>query len=341
MSNASANDRSRAFTLVELLVVIAIIGILVALLLPAVQAAREAARRTQCANNFKQIGVAMLNYESNFSQLPFGYVDCDADNPNEHYWRGHTVWVQVLPFLEQASVEQQYDYDLRNTDAPNKPVTSAPIAAFICPSDNARGRVLANDDNPARIRLSRSNYVFSMGSETMLPDNDGCHLVRCNLGACDPYPSADQLRTDGAFSIALGRQFAHFRDGTSHTALASELIAGVDDLKHNSHRWDVRGAWAYHLMGASSYTHLYTPNTSVGDLLLGGVNCVDHPEQGLPCKDEAPDWNEQFASARSRHPGGVQLLLADGHVTFTSETIDHTLWKSLGTLAGNEVVSPP
>ena len=333
--------RRNAFTLVELLVVIAIIGILIALLLPAVQAAREAARRMQCANNFKQIGVAMLNYESNFGQLPIGYVGCDADNQNMHPWRGHTAWVQLLSYLEQGAVQDRYDFDLRNTDAPNKAATSVQIPVFHCPSDNARGRLLANDIIADKSRLSRSNYVYCMGSEGMLDDDEGHHLVTCSSG----YPSMKNLNNDGAFRVAAGKRLAHFRDGTSNTALASELNAGREDVReHGSEAaagiWDPRGSWAYHIMGAASYTHRYTPNSSIGDLLHGGINCDSRPNENLPC-ESGGWWEDTYATARSRHPGGVQLLFADGHVTFIGDSIDQGLWRAIGTIASSEVVTLP
>ncbi len=328
---------ARGFTLVELLVVIAIIGILIALLLPAVQAAREAARRTQCANHLKQIGLAMHNYAAQLNQLPIGYVGCGANRTDAHEWLGHTAWVQILPFLELGNLQREYDFDLRNVDAVNQPVISATIPVYLCPTDSARGRTAFNS-NPASLapyRFSRSNYGLAMGNHTMLNENGPCHLVRCRQSGCVPYPTPENLANNGAFRIGVGLQLAHFRDGTSNTALASELIAGTADLKASGQSWDIRGLWAHPVMGASSYTHRITPNGAMGDLLLAGsANCADQPQQGLPCQDASPEWDQTYASARSRHPGGVQVLFADGHLSFVSESIDAKSWAAMGTVAG-------
>jgi len=328
------------FTLVELLVVITIIGILIALLLPAVQAAREAARRAQCANNLKQIALAMHNYHTSHREFPMGYVDCGAITPGTGSLNanGHTAFAQILSFLEQGNVASEYNYDERNNSPANKDIVGARIPVYNCPSDNSAGRTAVHTRHPSL--YSRSNYVFSMGSDTMLRNNRGHHLVVC------PYPSSlndHDLGTDGAFQFKYGRRISEFRDGTSNTALLSEVLSGHAgpwdvSLPSSQRLWDIRGVWAYHLIGASGYTHRESPNSSVGDVLLGSQNCADFP--GGPCDESAAaDWDECFASARSRHPGGVQVALADGHVTFYSDTVELLVWRAVSTIAGGEPTS--
>ena len=328
-----------AFTLVELLVVIAIIGILVALLLPAVQAAREAARRLQCANNLKQVGLAMLNYESQHKVFPIGYVDLPMlSQPGAGTgWPGTTALAQLLPFIEQSTVADLYRYDVRNLNAANSPATSAAIPVYQCPSDDAAGRRAQHNIN--HVGWSRSNVVFCMGSNTMAADTAGLRVPHtANRASMD-------LTTDGAFQMGASRAMAQFRDGASNTALLSEVLAGKVEVFGNPDRlWDVRGLWAWHMVGSSSYTHRNTPNSSAGDALWANpgqdIECV--PEPNMPCDNTHGTAFDRFhAAARSRHPGGVNVAFADGHVQFVSDTVDRTVWQAISTIAGGEVVQLP
>ena len=327
-------NKRHAFTLVELLVVIAIIAILIALLLPAVQAAREAARRAQCGNNLKQNSLAMLNYHEAFGMFPMGFVDCGSRIES---WGGHTAWAQVLPFLEQGNVFDNYNYDVRNSSIENQDIISSRVPVYACPSDDSNQRFAVHNRYPSI--YARSNYVVCMGSDTMLFNNLGNHLVMC------PYPASltdDHLDNDGAFRIGRGRRMRDFLDGTSNTALISEVIAGKDDLwdigvGRSERVWDIRGAWAYHIMGAAAYTHRESPNSSVPDVMFGD-HCADF--DGGPCDETSSDWDDAYASARSRHPGGVQVAHTDGHVTFISETVDFFAWRAIATIRTGETVSP-
>ena len=328
------------FTLVELLVVIAIIAILIALLLPAVQAAREAARRAQCANNLKQIALAAHNYHSTHGRFPMAYVDCGTHSVwnNSIGWLGTTAFAQILPFLEQINVSDNYDYGERMNNPANKDIVGSQIPVYTCPSDDAKGRFAVHTRYPTL--YARSNYVGCMGSNTMLLDNRGVHLVAC------PYPAHlkdKHLDSDGAFRIRYGRRTAEFLDGTSTTALFSEVLSGQAGpwdiaMSYNQRLWDIRGVWAYCLMGASSYTHRETPNSSVGDVMFGGQNCESF--DGAPCSQVSADWDETFASARSRHPGGVQVAFTDGHVAFYQDAVDYQLWQAISTIATGEPVQP-
>ena len=301
--------KSRAFTLVELLVVIAIIGILVALLLPAVQAAREAARRTQCTNNLKQIGLAILNYDHANRTLPIGMNFAGAQV------KGHSAFAALLPFLEETALYDRYDFKLRIYDAPNRQVGSEQPVVFVCPSGDASGRKLIH--NP----FARSNYAVCFGSNTT-------------------GRSGSDLSTDGAFQRDVGKRLRRFTDGTSNTAVASEVIAGRDDNFSDDNKFDARGIWIEGTsMGSAAYTHLNTPNSSVGDALLmappSQENCVSDVE--IPCDPSAgTTYYAEYASARSRHPGGVNVAFGDGHVSFHTDVIDWQTWRAVSTVAGGE-----
>jgi prepilin-type processing-associated H-X9-DG protein/prepilin-type N-terminal cleavage/methylation domain-containing protein len=301
--------RTCAFTLVELLVVITIIGILIALLLPAVQAAREAARCMQCSNNLKQIGLAALNYENSHAVLPIGAV-WGSDT------KGHTALAQMLAYLEQSGIYDAYNFKGRIYDADNQRVTRVSVPAFICPSDSAAGRKL-------NTLYARSNYAVCFGS--------------ARAGQ-----AGNHANTDGAFQRETARSLADVKDGTSSTALASEVIAGIDDTYSDDNKMDVRGVWAEGTgMGSAMYTHLNNPNSSVGDALLSSgsqQNCVAS-EPVMPCVSTAgTSYYNEYASARSRHPGGVNVVFVDGHVSFYSDVVDWQTWQALSTIAGNEVV---
>ena len=300
------------FTLVELLVVIAIIGILVALLLPAVQAARESARRAQCVNNIRQIGLALLNYHEAKGKLPIG-----LDTRKQLNTSG---LIQILPYMELTNLFNLYRFDKYYVSLENRPVTAVEVPMYLCPSDDGRGRFYGIATSQ---QFTRSNYVYNCGSRTWAT-------------------SAASFINDGAFQIDLFRRLKDFQDGTSKSALASEVICGKDDWHDSGGRFDARGLWAWDTMGSIAYTHLYTPNTSVGDLMWDGTNpeCVNNPSNGLPCiYGGARDFANFYASARSRHPGGVNVVFADDHVTFVSDTVSTTTWRAVGSINGGEVIS--
>ena len=317
------------FTLVELLVVITIIGILIALLLPAVQAAREAARRMQCSNNLKQVGLAMHNYHAAQRSLPIGvFLTPRQDEPttgNGMGTPGHTALAMLLPFVEQRAVWERYNFSIRALDTSQDPATSAQISVYQCPSDNAGGRAAYHSIN--LLGYGRSNVAVCFGSNTMMRNSD---VSISQGGNYDNY-------TDGAFRVDGSLKLRDFLDGTSSSAVASEVISGREDVYGSGQTWDTRGVWAWELMGGFSYTHLHSPNTSVGDAMWPG-NCVAGTNMP-PCDNSVSRHRHlHHAAARSRHPGGVQVAFADGHVTFIGETIDWNVWQRLGAIADGQVI---
>jgi prepilin-type N-terminal cleavage/methylation domain-containing protein/prepilin-type processing-associated H-X9-DG protein len=284
-----------AFTLVELLVVITIIGILIALLLPAVQAAREAARRMQCGNNQKQVALALQNYVSALNALPPGIIFA-GNSPD------HTALIMLLPYLENQNVP--YNFNLRQYDPANKPAIGTQIAAYLCPSDDAAGRKVLET-------YSRSNVAVCFGSQAM-----------CKSCTCCTVPAKDAI-TDGAFQIDLSRRLDDFPDGTSNTVAVSEILSGKKDTSP----LDYRGAWTLVLHGFN-YEHYDTPNSSNGDVMYPGT-CVSEPD--MPCASPTGDnLYLQHIAARSRHPGGVNAGFVDGHINFIPDVIDLAVWRALG-----------
>ena len=317
----------RGFTLVELLVVIAIIGILIALLLPAVQAAREAARRTQCTNNLKQIGLAILNFENQYRALPAGATHKDHGRAAEF-----SMFLLIQPFLEQGNVHDRYNFYVNSRIYSNQEVTRAQIPGYLCPSDDAKGRAWVISFNGDR--TARSNYVACFGTAMQLPNPDDFSRLWTTIDL-----DGEDADTDGYFRIQgkrTGRRLAEITDGTSHTIMATALLAGRVDVEDGSPTisWspiDLRGLWVMTWMGMSMYSHFLTPNSSAGDAI---EHCL--PDIDMPCnlQARADQLMTGDAAARSQHPSGVVAVSGDGHVRFYSDIINLSVWRVLATYAG-------
>jgi prepilin-type N-terminal cleavage/methylation domain-containing protein/prepilin-type processing-associated H-X9-DG protein len=299
------------FTLVELLVVIAIIGILVAMLLPAVQAARESARRLQCGNNLKQIGLAILNYESQNGTLPTSVAHYDEGGIQG---TGFGWSVGILPHLEQQALYQALDYTgtafpagKGAFNAQNHQYIKQPLAIYRCPSDSPRQLVKTNvwQAVPANLPLAVANYAGVIG-----PHDVGDASVFGGEDDCHNFTVSGKKRCSGVLwrhSIMAPVKVFSYRDGASNTFLVGEVLPDYDDFVV----WAIsNGMWS------STHAPLnYTP----------------------PPPLNAWDWVNQ-RGFRSRHAGGAQFVFADGHVTFVSDSIDMTTYRGLSTRDGGEVV---
>ena len=342
--------RHRGFTLIELLVVIAIIAVLIGLLLPAVQAAREAARRTQCVNNLKQLGIALHNYHDTLGCLPFGkgadYMNIDPTAPMYARW---SALSQLLQFLEQKPLFDSSNFSLppevpeigamgmgfmpayQNPNRANMTVSRIQLQTFICPSDAG----VTGD------WLGVTNYA----------GNEGSWL--CD--ACEAMPStiAPGELPRGPFYNRSCVRLSGMVDGTSQTAMFSERRRGRGTSDPRSDMFQmgsamslnqtyqmctsldpsmamvlssrVGAAWAIGDMTCSTYNHVGGPNSRTCASMGGMMSSMSDMAVQLP----PSSW----------HPGGVNLLMGDGTVRFIKDSIALTVWRGLSTRDGGEVVS--
>lgn len=323
--------RRFAFTLIELLVVIAIIAILVALLLPAVQQAREAARRSTCKNNLKQLVLALHNYHSTYTVFPPGSVNGRGDNPNGAHGSGTAAiggsWILML----LADIEQSAMFDDFMTIANERPevldwlgngvytaqgmdVGSKQINSMLCPSHPKNKEQFANGTGLEH--LARGNYAANYGKA-------GYGRIHTNNGS-----------VGGVFGNNSSIGMRDIIDGTSNTLALSELKFRLQDASGPS-RQDTRGTWAYGVMGGNIFSTQTGPNSSTPDGIWG---CRSFPVEDMQCIQIGSPYTEMYSAARSYHIGGVQGAMTDGSVRFFSENIDLTLWQALGTRGGREVV---
>jgi prepilin-type N-terminal cleavage/methylation domain-containing protein/prepilin-type processing-associated H-X9-DG protein len=322
------NTRRQGFTLVELLVVIAIIGILVALLLPAIQAARESARRSQCVNNLKQLGVAFQNYHDTYKQLPLGNHSC--------CWG--TWQMSILPFIEEQELGDIYQFlpktatffmDEYRYDAPdnttlsppirNRTVVSSRIATLTCPSDEPQ----VNTTQAAGVSITYHNYVANYGNTN--------HIGANHRGPASPayvkYLGSPFTGNDWDLILPPDdiTKFPEIVDGISKTLMVSETVQGVDG--------DLRGFtwWGW----SAGFETLVTPNGPDPDRLYGSAYCKSF-EPNPPCNAATPA-DLYMAAARSRHPGGVNAVMCDGSVHFILDNVDLATWRAASTIEGEEV----
>lgn len=312
---ASPPSARPAFTLIELLVVIAIIGVLVGLLLPAVQQAREAARRTACSNNMKQLGLALHNYAHNHRErLPTGWVG-ELENGEIHGDEG-PGWgwgSQILPFLEENAVYDGINFGQAVGHADNATARVAVISTFLCPSDAFGTDKLffpgddgagSNDDEeapdatPGSVQYARSNYPGMFGAEHMAHDHGG--------GGDGVEPSEG----DGTFlantGLDKGVYFRHFTDGLSKT-----IAVGERDSR----------------MGGSLWIGMAEGKSAAMSRVVGvGEHMFN---------DDDPHFEDFY----SQHPSGMNVVFADGHVAFLSDSIGETAFQALATRSGGEPVS--
>ena len=359
----------RAFTLVELLVVIAIMGLLIALLLPAVQMARESARRSQCTNNLKQVGIALAAYQSAIAVLPpaviwqpkgeplgagllpIGVIDRVAKFGDVSQDTIYGNWVMmILPQLEQPNLHSQFNFTKPISDPANSAARDTELLVFVCPSDpNAtadnhfqRGGTKGLTTNT----YARGNYVLNVGLDgncagpgtTENPCLNGFYVSGTNLAK-----NNEQVWGTGVGGVNKSFTYAAVTDGLSNTIAVDEIRAGLDVL-------DPRGVWALGQVGSSLIARhgIYglsgrpNPCTANGEQFIGCIalrdkigSRIDMECMGCDTSLGATEINVQ-AGSRSMHPHGVNVLALDGSVHFLANSVDANVWFALHTRDGGE-----
>lgn len=295
-----AKHTRRGFTLIELLVVIAIIAILIALLLPAVQQAREAARRSQCKNNLKQIGLALHNYHETHRLFPPGWIGVQPGvGPNAEYGSGWGWGTMILPYLDQSNLYNQINFNLDiNDPAQTAGVIDVSLPVFRCPSDPSPQTFdLEEEGSPGTVlaKLATGNYIGVFGDE--------------ELDSCESVPAGSTCKSTGLFYQNSNTRFRDITDGTSQTVVVGERKTKPDLGWYST--WG--GAVPE---GAETFARI--------------LGATDHPPN---------DPAAHFDDFSSHHVGGAQFLFGDGRVRFITENIDEGVYKSLSSIRGGEVTS--
>ena len=321
-----ATPKRVGFTLVELLVVIAIIGVLVALLLPAIQAARESARRSQCANNLKQWGLSFQNYHGARNQLPYGSTSRNPVAGMKPDYPRQTYVMRLWPYMEQGNLAMQNKLAV---DFYLPPVTIGStmeglggkyVDQYYCPSDD-RG-VDQTGVAVAPYCRRRGNYVVNWGNAPFYTVFNEAKLV-----GVAPFS-----HLNGRPHEPRKTTFAHITDGLSNTLMMSEYLR-AESPEDNDWRGDIHndeGVFRFHTIN--------TPNSSVPDLINGSYY-KDTGDPAMPVAT-ATAQNPQQVAARSRHGGGgVNTLRCDSSVAYQSDDIAQNVWQALGTMNGEEAIN--
>lgn len=342
MKRLSPPRRLAGFTLVELLVVIAIIGVLVALLLPAVQAAREAARRTQCLSNLKNLSLGSLNHESSKKELPPG---------RKFDWWDSYTWTQyILPNIEQQAVYQLYwtlpDPKFNGAhngsngpignDARLRQARHSQVPLFYCPSDTTP---MPNEMDTQEYGFWRGSYRACTGATDLYGDRivfaDGYQP-----GQAKGAMGVTHTPTNPPTARSPGVRLKEITDGTSRTLLFSEgLVPSIPG-------WGgAMGETIYGNMGGALFSNYTTPNTSAEDYINGICPKDQGDNEYLPaCRSANPGPQNQpagagiYAAARSVHQGGVNTSMVDGSNKFVSDSVDLTVWRAIATIANDETL---
>ncbi|MCA9186531.1 MAG: DUF1559 domain-containing protein [Pirellulaceae bacterium] len=349
------------FTLVELLVVIAIIGILVALLLPAVNAAREAARRTQCQNNLRQLGIALVNYESAHGSLPTTQTGsgkrlgagCEA---------GYYSWhARLLPYIEEQSLYDSIDFRQNMSDScdfgspisathPNAVAAATVVASFLCPADEAQAdnAVVMGDANPAP-----NSYAANAGWPSSAT---GYHGERTTPGKYNGIIGIENPGQPAEWHPSHALKLRHIKDGTSHTAAVAERLiqtaTSLPDMRTapvelQSFHITTTGRTLAQLVAACDPTMTHADAVAAAHLgrawisgwtPVGGTYMHLNTPNRHHCHFQNMDNYGDFAvTAGSRHAGGANVVMVDGHVQLMADDIDSEVWWALGSRDGGEV----
>lgn len=310
-------DRRRGFTLIELLVVIAIIAVLIALLLPAVQQAREAARRSQCLNNLKQMGLAMHNYHDTHLAFPPGWIGANPAN------RAHNVegingfgWgTMVLPFLEQGNLFNQFDFRrslIDDTTGPpsNRALLALKLPVFECPSDDHPNtwEIEPEGGGSPIATLGIANYVGLFGFQYVgpLPHADDGR----DMHVCEELNPGQQCIGDGILFHNSKVTIGQITDGTSNTIMVGERASRVGVATEPFY---------------STWTGVIPEGEEAFARILGST-------------DHTVNSGEHAEDFSSKHTGGAHFILGDGHAKFISENINLGIFQALGTRSGGEVI---
>jgi prepilin-type N-terminal cleavage/methylation domain-containing protein/prepilin-type processing-associated H-X9-DG protein len=331
-------DRRSGFTLLEVLAVIAIVAILIALLVPAIQAAREAARRIACANNLKQIGLACQNYHDRIGSFPPGNVAIDDGSYSGTWWGWSSA---ILPDLEQGPLFDAINLAFPATDPVNSTVRQTLVDGFLCPTDgSSRGLRLipwADATYSTSAVSAPTNYVGCSGDikSGTVHDRFSGDPTELDGARWQGWPWAVSLGCKGTFRGIFGDcsnarvvRLAEVTDGASHTFLAGEQIVSM----HAYIAWPI-STWT---MGSTIIPLNWDTSLHDGESDFDGSICHfgNAYEQTPHCYF---NWSYTFGF-RSRHPSGANFVMADGSVRFTKQSLAHPVYNAIGTRAGGEAL---
>ena len=357
MNQPVSSERRSGFTLIELLVVIAIIATLIALLLPAVQQAREAARRSQCKNHLKQLGLALHNYHETHSAFPAGYFSYGTNNGSGPAWANidPSTWdaapgwswsAMLLPYLDQATVYNSLDVNRPCWDASHAGIVQAKIPVFLCPTSSGGDEPFFVQDSTgspllmggAPIRFGRSHYVASHGQESCWGE---CGANPTGTIFTDIYTKATTTVTingdasrvaDGPFFRNSRTKIRDVTDGTTNTVFLGEHSSKLSDK-----------TWVGVVPGAFTHPRFSTPENGPDaaatlTLVHAGPSGGELDITGFPIIHPTNFPTYHVGQMFSEHTGGGHICMGDGSVRFVSENIDLLLWAELASIGEGEVI---